>query len=35
LRRAALNKRHFGYGGDYYVPTYEKSRKKLIMEAMG
>lgn len=35
LRRAAHNKRQFGYGMDYYTPTLEISRKKLIMEAMG
>jgi hypothetical protein len=35
LRRAAHNKRQFGYGMDYYTPTLERSRKKLIMEAMG
>jgi hypothetical protein len=21
IRRASVNKRHFGYGNDYYVPT--------------
>lgn len=35
LRRAAQNKRHFGYAQDYYTPTLERSRKKKIMEAMG
>jgi hypothetical protein len=35
LRRAAHNKRHFGYGQDYYTPTLERSRKKMIMEVMG
>ena len=35
LRRAAQNKRQFGYGMDYYTPTLERSRKKQIMEAMG
>ena len=31
---AQLNKRNYGYGA-YYQPTYERSRKKQIMEAMG
>lgn len=35
MNRATLNKRSFGYGNDYYVPTMEKSRKKMIMEVMG
>lgn len=35
MRRAAQNKRQFGYAMDYYIPTLERSRKKKIMEAMG
>ena len=30
LRRAAVNKRNFGFAG-VYQPTLERSRKKLIM----
>lgn len=34
MRRAELNKRNFGYGV-YYEPTYYRSRKREIMEALG
>ncbi len=32
--RAEFNKRNYGYNS-FYKPTYEKSRKKQIMEVMG
>lgn len=33
-RRAEINKRSFGFG-HFYKPTYEKSIKKQVMEALG